>query len=486
MLAHLAYRATPSRPRPFVLGLLALAATAMFAGKSFAADLMPLGRLEADSTGQVSKAETLPSGAIVSGVAFETSAAAIDNGTLSQMNEERGVLRDANRGTVHLGIGLTERLSLSLGVSGTYEHVKPEERDQLFPNAGLSVAEDGWRQNVKQTGFAGATLAMKVQVVDWQGIKLSLAPFVESGAGEQATYSLTRSVSPKAGWMTALSYGAMGVGDATINAGFRYRQPEEIGDLILRNEAFYRMALTAYATRDVGIFLAGEGRRLMVAKAGDLKDDKLNYLPKEAGEVTAGVSIKFEDVTVAAFGGSRVKGTNGFGYGRAIAGLQITTTLGNYRGNRPKHSFATEIERDEAAKAAAAKPAKVEAAPATAGEDYSEMIGDGIDPLQAVDGGTDFSDANKTMEANKNAKPEVSEDEKVESELKELRAAEEKAAAEREAIEKAEREESRRAALKQHSQDDELMKEWMQEAEADAAGLEGITTDEANWNGLED
>lgn len=485
MLAHLLLPAS-SRSRPFVLGLMALTAAAMLAGPAKAADMLPLGKLEADATGQVSKAETLTSGAIVTGVTVQTSAAAIDSNELATTSaNERGVLRDANRGVVHLGVGLTQRLSLSLGVSGTYEHVKPEERDALFPS-GLAVDGEGWRQNVKQSGFSGATLAVKVLLADYEGFKLSLAPFVESGAGEQATYSLTRSVSPKAGFLTAMSYGAKGVGDATINAGYRYRDPEEVGGLILRNEAFYRMALTAYVTRDVGIFVAGEGRRLMVAKADALKaDGKPDYLPKESGEVTAGASIQIDDMNIAAFAGTRVKGTNGFGYGKMIAGLQFTTTIGNYHGSRPKHSFATAIDRqDERAKRSAAV---VEVAkPVTSTNDYPEMIGSEIDPLDAIDGSTDFDHVKGQMEAQKKVKPEVSEEDKVAAELEMLRNADDKVTAERMKIDDEERASERRAAIKKSSKDDKLMQEWMKDAEQDAGNLEGITEEEVNWQGLED
>ena len=90
----------------------------------------------------------------------------------------------------------------------------------------------------------------------------ALAPFVETGAGERATDALTRSVGPKAGFMAITSYGARGVGRIDLDLGMRYRDPEQLAGVTLRNELFYKALVTADLNRTVGLFAGGEGRRL--------------------------------------------------------------------------------------------------------------------------------------------------------------------------------------------------------------------------------
>lgn len=496
MLAHLV---VSRRPASLPL-LVAFGLTALLAGRqALAADTLPLGNLDVRSTGKVSSGDTAPAGSMMTGLSFEAAESAVPEGALSETGDgsakDKALLRDANRASVFLGTAVTDRLELTLGLHGSYEHIKPEERDALFASDAAAnsgdESEEGWRQNVKQTGFAGASLFLKFKLADWSGLKLAFAPFLESGAGEQATYSLTRSVGPKAGFMAIASYGAAGVADVSLNAGYRYRDPEMVGGVAIRNEQFVKAAVRAYATRDLSFFVAGEGRRLMIAEGNelDIESGKRQYTPEESGEMKGGLAYRIGEMDISAFGGGRPKNAGGFGFGKTTYGMGLSMALGNYRGERPRGSFASEIERSETEKAA--KKADLVGPPKASDvqpvNDYSEMIGSDIDPLEALgtDEAVDFKDVDsRTKQYEADAKVE-SEDARIERELKELKAAEELANVERERIEKVEGEKARRKALERSKEDDELMREWMDEANKEVDGMEGIAKDEMEWNGLE-
>lgn len=485
---------------PRLLPLVALLAVS--SGNAFAADAMPLGSLDARSTGNVSSGETQRAGSMTSSMRFEGNQASATGEDLqpAQGGEDKAVLRDANRASLFLGAALTSSVELSLGVHGTFEHVRPEDRDQLFPEgAGLAESDKAgavsWRENLKQTGFATASLMLKMKLLDAQGMKVAFAPFIESGAGEQATYSLTRSVSPKAGWMAITSYGSEGVAELSLNGGYRYREPEALGDLTLRNELFYRAVLKAYASKDFAFFLGGDARKIMVARKDQLDEEgKLSYKPYESGQALGGFEVKLGDADLSAFYGARASKGKGFsGFGEKSFGASIAWTLGNYKGREAgRETAGAAIQKDlaakdeKAAKEAEANKAKiVPAKPAT--EEYPEMIGRDIDPLEALgqDNSGDFKDANLRAEQAKKDAAVESEDARIERELKQLKEVEEKAEKERAAEEQKEHDAARRKAAKEANEDDKLMKEWMEEAKKDNNEAGTITNDEMDWNGLE-
>jgi hypothetical protein len=480
--------------------LAAATLTAALAGAepALAADTLPVGSLDARATGGVSSAETAAPGSIVTGLDLETASGVLDHAALkASAGEEDGsepLLRDANRGTVSLGLALTERLELSLGLHGTFEHVRPEGRDALFAEGGESEAGAGderWH-GVKQSGFAGASLLLKLKLLDAQSVKLALAPFIESGAGEQATYSLTRSVNPKAGFMALATYGAKGVAEASLNAGYRYRQPEAIGGVVLRNELFYKALVRAYASQAISFFVNGEGRRLNVADAHERGDDgKLEYAAQTAGAVGGGVTVALGTTELEAFGAARLRSAEGFGFGQRSFGFAIAVPIGH--GRRSGASVAAAMDKkldaEAAAQAAADEQATAEAQAKAqpAADEYPEMIGAEIDPFAAegpAEGHDDFADAAK-IERENAARTELSADEKIANELADIKAAEAKAEEERAKLEAAELEARRRSATKQAKEEQELMNEWMEDAKRDVDQIEGIGPDDEAWQGLE-
>lgn len=510
MLAHLALSRRPlSLPRSRT-SLVAFGLIGLLAGRqALAADTLPLGNIDASSTAKVSSGDTSRAGTMTMGLNIEATEAAVPEGALAEgssgsstgSGEEKALLRDASRASVFLGTAISDRLELTLGLHGSFEHVKPADRDGVFASAeadeestGSASGEDeGWRQNVKQTGFAGASLLLKFKLAEWSGLRLAFAPFLESGAGEQATYSLTRSVGPKAGFMGIASYGAAGVADVSLNAGYRYRDPEFVGGIAIRHEQFVKAAVRAYATKDLSFFVAGEGRRLMIAAADemDIETGKRTYLPEESGEMKAGLTVRVGEMDLSGFGGGRPQHAGGFGFGKLSYGMGLSMALGNYRGDRPRTSFASDIEKDEAEKADQGKKAELVGPPKESNvqpvNDYSEMIGADIDPLEALgtDEAADFKDVDsRAKQYDADAKVE-SEDARIERELKEIKAAEEMAAVERERLDQIANAKARKNALERSKEDEELMREWMDEAKQDADKVEGIGEDEMQWNGLE-
>ena len=483
------------------IGLAALPRVAL------AADALPVGSLDARATGSVSSASTSAAGSFRSTIQVDTSESVINTGAELGRDDEaladrQKILRDAHQASVLLGASLTRGIELSLGLHGTYEHVRPEDRLALDPEMATPAGGDGGNQadgataqrRVKESGFAGASLLVKFKLLDSDGFRFAIAPFIESGAGEQATYSLTRSVGPKAGFMGLLSYGALGVGSLDLEAGARYRDPEAIAGVTLRNEIFYKALVQAELSRDFSVFVGAEGRKLKMAiEAEKDPSGKEFYRAYEAAEAKAGFTAHIGESELGAYYGARLKGATGFGYGQRMAGLTIGVELGKVRG-RARPSFADEIEKTEDAKAssvAAANPPKAPAAKAPTSdglEDYPEMRGTEIDPIEGLGANDvaddDFAQVKKDVAAHETKAGELSEDAKIENELAAVREAKKSADAVQEKREAQALLEQRQEAMKRAKEQDKMMEDWMKDAKAKADELPGVTQDEIDWNGL--
>jgi hypothetical protein len=502
MLAHLV--SLPLRSEKMFAACL-LVFLAGSAGKTLAADLTPVGGLDAAATGNVSSAKTDGDGQIRTSIAVSGSETVADEKMLGGETAGKYLLRDAHRASVLMGTAINRATELTLGLHGTYEHVRPEDRDQLFPestgdNNPVTSEEDdeqNWRRDFKQTAFSGVSLMLKLKLLDAGSTQISIAPFVESGAGETASYSLTRSVGPKAGYIAMFSYGARGVASLDLNAGYRYRNPEETGALTVRNEVFYKGLGKAYIGRDFALFLGAEGRKLMVAKNSerDSESGALTYKGSEAGEIKGGFQLAAGDFDISASYGQRLKESTGFGYGQSSFTAGLSMALTNYKRARPSTSYASEIdsrknkELTEKDKAELKKDDKNSTTvPAAANQDdYSEMIGSDIDPLESLgkEDGEDFRDMDTRIKQYDSDSKVESEDAKIERELREIRAAEEMATTEREKEAAVAAEKNRLDRVRKSKEDEALRQEWLQEAEQDSEKVQGITDQEMNWNGLE-
>ena len=474
MLAHLAH-ADLSRTWRLALTLGLAAAAFGLARSAFAADLLPPGALDASATGRISDGLIAPTGDMsatlrlddTSGVANGSELGTIGSGSAAPLSR-------ADQASLLLGVGLARRLELTLGLHGTAESGSAAARDGLAP-AGAPAAQ--------QAGaFSGASLFVKAQLVEAGGFQLALAPFAETGAGDAAEAALTRAAKPRAGFMGILAYGSPDVATVSLNGGLRYRDPETIGTVTLRNEQFYQAGVKTKATREWTLFADYSGRRLQVADATAATP---GYEFRTSAQVEAGVGVKLGDADLQAYAAKSVQGAD-FGFGDRSFGLSLGYMVGNVMGERrPRHSFADEVVPTKAPDV----QTRAEEAPKKEPEkaDAGIPIGTQVDPYEAVrgDAPADFNEAEAYAAKYRKDTETESEDARIERELKAIQEAEVKEEAERAKIEAAETAKRQAAARAQAKENEKLEREYQEEAKKSAAKLQGITDDEMGWDGLQ-
>src|SRR5690606_893196 len=162
-------------------------------------------------------------------------------------------------------------------------------------------------------------------------------------------------------------------------------------------------------------------------------EGKRRYDAKETAGWTAGITAHLGDADLSLSYGGRFKQAKGFGFGDRSFSLAMAYDLGNVDGRKPKPRFADEVEKElnrESSAKTKAEDQKAEQAKVNVEEEFPEMIGADIHPLDLFkDEQDDFSATEKEMEAyNKVTTPGF--DEQVENELEALKIQEEKQAAE--------------------------------------------------------
>lgn len=462
----------------------------MFATTSlYGADILPVGPMDPGAQAGSSSASLAPKGQMNSAIAIEGSDATLleRQAVLSSSSEENEVLRDSQKASLLFGFGISKSFELSLGLHGSNEIAAPSYRRQLFESESSELEKDEILEDkTRATAFSGASLFGKIALLNSNSFKLALAPFVETGSGERATYTFTRSVNPKAGWVLLTSYEQPKAVEVHLNMGYRYRQAEVIGDMTIRNEAFGSFYAGANLTRDLGIFTGLRGRRLMVAENSDVRaeDSKLNYRGRDAGEWSVGSHYDFKSGKVSVYYAQKVKKSAGFGFGNASAGLKVSYEIGNWATKKPRYRMSETISGAAPAKKPHTKNPEAVSKPKK--PKYPEFESDNFDPLSGVEykkgEKNDFSILEKPLTKEE---LEPGEDQKVSAELERLRAQERKAEQENKARMDRERELLRKQAVEQEKEDAELLKEWMNEAseQLNEEKLE-ITDEEMNWDGL--
>jgi hypothetical protein len=481
-----------STRQSLLISAILCAAFTLVESNALAADILPTGQMDASSVGNVSSAETSKNGTMKSGISFQNTSSVLKDSNINSearlLDQENEVLRDSSRMTAYFGTSITNDVEFTLGLHGTHEIASPESRDTYFVNSidedQEEVVQEDWRESTKESGFSGASLAMKVRLVYWKGLQVAVAPFIESGIGERGSYSYTRSVNPKSGWSVITSYGQKGVAELTLQGGYRYRDPETVGDITLRNEMFGGVNAKVWLSRGFALFGGGQGRNLNVANNGDFDENgKLIYAGQESGEVNGGFIAKFDETQLSAFVGSKIDKSAGFGYSSASAGFSISYELGNYHGRLPRAGFAAQVQEGVKDKEGFVEVKKAEPSK----EEYKEMKGKDIDPLANLKNDTnedDFVLVKKKVDAQIKDTSE-SDDALISKELSTIREKDkEEKEAERQQVAK-ELEESRAKQRVQQKEDAELMKQWTQEAQEEQRESDGISKDEMEWNGLD-
>jgi hypothetical protein len=323
---------------------------------------------------------------------------------------------------------------------------------------------------------------LKTKIIGNDWFALSVAPFVDSGAGSRGEYSVTRSSEPTAGWLAMMTLGQNGPVEFNVNGGWRYRNGSEtVGDYRLRNEALYQGSLTFHATRWMGLFVAGQGRRLMMAER--VEGQAPEYHASTGGNATAGMTLKFSDIAVSGFGGRAVK-KDSFGFGQTVAGMSISYVIGG----RHEPGFAREIsesvsEGDIAAPTPAKRKAKNEVTV------YPDEMSGKFDPMAELEkaraaGKTEKDDFDMIEARMADERARGSSSIAFEDELSKLRAEEAKMDVERTKKRDAEDRVERAREAKLSKQRTADKKRYEREAKEAAAKLPSIQDEDYNW-GLE-
>lgn len=478
--------------------LLPTFAALTFMPAAYAADLLPVGTLDPQATAGVIAADPLRDGEMRGGLHFVGRHAV--SGTdaldlkLQRQSGAKAQLRDANSVSAVIGFGVTPVLGLALGMHGSYEHMPATQRDAFFAEDHRTGVAD-WRGSFSQTRVSGASFLLKLNIFKSNETSFSLAPFLESGIGEAATYSLTRSIGPKAGVMALASYGAKGAARLHLNLGWRHRDAELVAKHTLHQEVFYKALAEGFLSKSFSLFVAGEGRQWQIGAASASGAQSV----QNGASLSGGFQAYVGAAQLSAFVGQSLANPAGVGMGERSYGVNLAFAIGDALGHRsPKTRYATDIQRGQASQAAQKAAGKegpksfvdeVEAVFPAQG-DYVEMGSEPTEDFlenasQGISDG-DFTSSVKEAEQNRIPAGELSDDEKVQLELTAIRQAEAEANRKREAQEAAENERLRKTRAKQAKEEEKLMQEWLREAQSGVDAEYGKDATDVDWQGLED
>ena len=471
--------------RKNLLNLIVLLSLISISSYTYGIDTLGLGVIDSQSTTKMIPADSVPENEFRSGITIQgrqdgLSKKSILDDEISE-KEDPYYLDSAYRGSVVFGYGVLRNLDLNLGVHFTYEDVDPTARDGLSEKASTDEMKLSWRGHVKDNAFSGASLALKYKLVDWEDLKLSLVPFIESGVGNRGRYALTRSDNALGGIVAAASYGRSDAGELAVNIGYRYGKSQELGDVILGNEMFYRTSLTGYVSKTFGVFVMSDARNIAV-KPKEENSDKKGKTSSDLG-FGGGLVASIDSAKVSAYYlvGVKKESVGGF---KNEAGLGVSFPIG-------KVSKKVKDESEENAELAANNKVKKEPDLRAL---YPEMYTDSID-LSDLDGvktkggkDDDFDIISRKMAEKEKARKAgyISDDEKMEQELVKMREADRRLQKEQEKQERAQAKLREKQEREQWKQEEIKMKKARKTAKAKAAKLPyGITDDEVNWGGLE-
>ena len=398
-------------------------------------------RLDAQASSRVSSASGLGGGQMDAALKFQHAEFAKDQDTkLIQ-----------RRASALFGVGLSDRFDLGLGVHGLAT---------AKGSATKGSAAEG-SEAASENSVSGSLLA-KYKMFSAGAFSLGLAGFGLTGS-KAADHAQVGGRNPSGGLMLLSSWGSKGRAELSFNAGMRWRNPEESGDYLLRNEAFLGLGAKAWLSRSFHVFVSGTGRRVMISDL-DSGDQKRVWRPTALAEGVGGIGVSAGRAQFTAFVGSGVdRGNASLGQLKTFAGLGVNWSVGRVRENAP--AFVAEQE----------------SAPA-------ESLVKDINPLEDLaplsSEEDDFTAIEKSMRQT-SADPKPSRSDIVDAELTALRDAEQKAEEQRKKAEIAERELARRDAVKRSAASEKERRKWAKEAQKEADALEGITKDELEWKGLE-
>jgi hypothetical protein len=454
----------------------------------FAADSLPVGAMDAKSTARMGSANLLNRGQFGLGLSMHSADGVLKSHAVEVDGGMKEFVGKSSQTRAALSYGVLEWMEVSFGLGLTQESGEAQSYQTL-----LGDESDQGVKTTKESGFAGASLAAKIGLIRDGIFRMSLMPFVETGSGDAADYSMTRSEKAKLGWMLMSNIGSKNLAELDMNIGYRYRDAERIGEARLRNEMIYQGLVRGYFNSNFGVFGGGQGRLISVARdSAKNENGKAEYRPVESGELIGGLTVNVGDIRFEAYAGQST-GEYGIGSGKTMMGAGLAMQLGSKR----RTSLADEVKAPASKPVAIiktenddhlVKPAKLD--PLT--EKDMDLFGD-VDRILANEtetgaGEHDFRTLpQKSPEQMKNEAPGAgAELDRVERELEEIRAREEKikeADAKRLAAEdEAQRLERKKIYQEQLKLEDSYRQEMRDRIEVFPA----VTDEDYGWSGLEE
>lgn len=462
-----------------LLGLSILFGT-LAAPSALATEVTPL-RHKEGHRGQVSNAFVAPLGSYQLGLNSDYAGSVY----VDPDGNRDLAIKEAVTSNISLIYGLTSRFQLGLSLNTSDEIAAPATYDYVHRHvAGTRPA------SMPRSAFNGVSLLGKYQFLSNGLFHMAFAAAIDSGMLDKDSYGLTRSDDPTGSWNLIATYGAPKSHQVSLNTGYRYRFPENVGPYLMRNEWFYRGGASAQVMDSIALFTSAEGRRVMRApENGPFQKGSRRYRPEYSVGYHAGVALTLGESEIGLYAG-RASETSHFGHGMRTYGMSLTMTLGG-GSDEPAPRLdpdrkPTEFDELDAYKQKRSK------AKGPLGEDRDvDFIRDMEDATERrVDAEKNPSDLDdfellERREKEEREKPVRSSAEMAEEEIERIRAAK-KAREEREAQRQAAEE---RARAKSDYEDLKTREKEMKKVEKDIKEqvdeYPTVTDDELNWKGLE-
>jgi hypothetical protein len=456
---------------------------------ALAADTMPFSAVDGRGHGRVVTNDPGRAGEMSVAVGVDGTSKALSEsqfgGDGKQLLNERSV-----QTTAAFGINLTESISLGLGMRATSEK-RHSASDALFADADMNKKQS-------DTALAGAIGQIKIGILSYDTFKLSLLTFAEAGAGKSGTASVTRSTKPKIGWMAIATTGEEGFLTFTLNGGYRYRNPETIGSITMRNEMMFGGLLRAYVTRRAGLFAGADGRRIMIADGSITEEGRSKYEPRNDAQGFGGAFVKAGDFEASIYAGSSLTKSS-IGYGKASAGVSLAMVLGRaFDRKRLTDSYlgeenikpAQEISDKELASDVENIAQDANSKNKNDAEVFVDPYGNSVYEVykhdeklgQPSDGDDDFM---MIKDAKGPTNEELQAEREVQQELRKLREADAKVKKQEEKQRALMEKQERAREAQERKQNDALSNKYKNDVQGDVNNLPGVTDEDTSWNGLE-
>ncbi len=454
-----------------------------------AVDLEATRTLDAGSKAHVSNGRTMARSSVMASVhAYQSLALTPQKYFLEDepRTADSAYLSRTGRSSLLVGYGITDRIEINVGISGSYENQSQKTKQSLFDapqNEGEALGE---KRDNSTYAYSGASLLVKLNLIDNDGFAWSFAPFVSEGLGQKVAMQLTRAKRSHGGWKSIMTLGNEHAVNFTLDLGFHYQTPEDVGDIRVRNSLFANTALNIPINHVFGLTLSTGSNRLMIAdRAKQQPGTSYKYESLWAHAFGGGVSFSGDNFTYNLFFGGSPSDQRGLGFGKSHAGMSIDIPIGAYSSKNSK--AYNRIAENESTPKSSSSTVELFDKEETLKE-YPEMNG-----ATSYTGGlgygggdeVDFAAIEKKV-TGLNAKSGQKDINEYEKELAELKKAEELAKKNETRYKKQNERQIRQKQLKELAIRRKKINDMRAKVKRDQENDRlGITAEDANWRGLE-